>query len=130
MRRHELHVLGWANLGPPRAGGGAVGLDARRLGRAVGVAVGRGGGAVDRVGQRGLAHPTHSLAPTRPLAVLLVGGEVERDEEEEVRAEDHNARDGSKLLASALDGVGQPLPVGRGEVGPRGEVDEACAGGG
>jgi len=78
-----------------------------------------------RVGERSLAHSAHSLASGRALAILLVGGEVERDEEEEVRAEDTNTREGSELLTRALPGVGEPRPVGRNEVGVRSEVNEA-----
>ena len=117
-----------ASLGPPRARRSAVGLDTGRLGiavEAIGVAVAGQSRAVDRVRQRGLAHPPHGLAPARPLAVLLVRGEVERDEEEEVRAEDDDARDRSELLAGALASIGEPRPVGRGEVGPRREVNKA-----
>ncbi len=117
-----------ASLGPPRARRSAVGLDTGRLGiaiEAIGVAVAGQSRAVDRVRQRGLAHPPHSLAPARPLAVLLVRGEVERDEKEEVRAENDDARDRSELLTGALASIGEPRPVRRGEVGPRGEVDKA-----
>lgn len=56
---------------------------------------------------------------------LLIGGDVESDEEEEVGRDDEDARDGGELLAGALASVGEPGPVGAGEVGPRGEVDEA-----
>ena len=119
-----------ASLGPPRARRRAVGLDTGRLGiaiEAIGVAAAGQSRAVDRVRQRGLAHPPHGLAPARPLAVLLVRGEVERDEEEEVRAEDDDARDGSELLTRALASIGEPRPVSRGEVGPRREVHKAYA---
>ena len=81
-----------------------------------------------RVGQRGLAHPAKRLAGSRALVVLLVGGEVEGDEKDEVRAENAHAREGGKLLTSALAGIGHPGEVGRGKVGVGGEVDEACAG--
>ena len=57
---------------------------------------------------------------------LLVGGEVEGEEEEEVRGDDADTGDGSELLASALAHVGDVGPVGAGEVGEGGEVDEAC----
>ena len=56
---------------------------------------------------------------------LLVRGEVEGEEEEQVRRDDANARDSSKLLTSTLAHVGQVRPVGACEVGPRGKVDEA-----
>jgi hypothetical protein len=118
------------SLSPPRAGGRAVCLDASGLGvaGARGIAVSVGLEAVDRVGERGLAHAANSLACGGALAVLLVGGKVERNEEQQVRAQDHYARDGRELLTRALTSVGEPRPVGRGEVGPRGEVHEAWNG--
>lgn len=64
-----------------------------------------------------------------PAATLghrrLVGGEIERDEEEEVGGEDADAGDGGEFLAGAFAIVGEPGPVSAGEVGPGGEVDEA-----
>ncbi len=57
---------------------------------------------------------------------LLVCGGVERDEQEQVRAEDGDTGDGGVLFTFALTGVGEPWPVGRGEVGPGREVDKAC----
>lgn len=56
---------------------------------------------------------------------LLVGGEVEGEEEEQVRRDDADSGNGGELLTSALAHVGHVRPVGAGEVGPRGEVDEA-----
>ena len=56
---------------------------------------------------------------------LLVCGEVETDEEEEVRGDDNHSGDSSELLTSALAQVGHLREVGAREVGPRGEVDEA-----
>jgi len=76
--------------------------------------------------ERGLAHPPHSFAAAGALAVLLVRGEVERDEEEQVRAEDSNSGEGGKLFACTLAHAGKVVEVGRDEVRPRGEVDEAC----
>lgn len=110
-----------APLGSPRASGGAVGLDAGCLGIAVRLAVDN----VVRIRQRSLAHSPHSLAPARSLAILLIRGEVERDEEEEVRAEDADPRESSKFLASTLPGIGHPRPVRRREIGVRREVHEA-----
>lgn len=57
---------------------------------------------------------------------LLVGRKVERDEEEQVRREDADSGDGSELFAVAFSSIGEPRPVGAGEVGPGGKVDEAC----
>ena len=59
------------------------------------------------------------------LARFLVCSKVERDEEDQVRAEDTTACDGSKLLASAATSVGHPLKVCRGEVCVCGKIDKA-----
>ena len=59
---------------------------------------------------------------------LGVGGDVEADEEDEVRGEDADAGDGGELLAGAGAEVGEVWEVGGGEVGPGGEVDEAWEG--
>jgi hypothetical protein len=57
---------------------------------------------------------------------LLVRGEVESEEEEQVRRDDANTGNGGEFLASALAHVGDMGPVGAGEVGEGCEVDEAC----
>lgn len=80
-----------------------------------------------RVGQRGLGHASERLARTRGLPVLLVSGNVEQDEEDEVGAQDTNAGESGKLLSSAFTSVRHVGEVSGGEVGVRGEVDEACA---
>ena len=77
------------------------------------------------VGDRGLRHTSDGLARTRGLAVLGIGGEVEGDEEHEVRAKDDKTREGRELLSGALSVVGHPGEVGRGEVGVGRIVDEA-----
>jgi hypothetical protein len=56
---------------------------------------------------------------------LLVRGDVEGDEEEEVRRQDADTGDGGEFLTGALAGIGQPWPVGVGEVGPGSKVDKA-----
>lgn len=64
--------------------------------------------------------------PTAPLRHrLLVCGQVESDEEEQVRCYDTDSGDSGEFLAGASAGVGEPGPVGASEVGPRCEVDEA-----
>jgi hypothetical protein len=78
-----------------------------------------------RVGKRGLRHTAEALSAGRGLSLLLVGGKVEGDEEDEVRADGNDTGESSKLLARALASIGHPLEVGRGEVGVRGEVDES-----
>jgi hypothetical protein len=112
------------NLSLAGAGRAAVGLDASGPS---GVAVcDRGLSNIVRVGERCLAHTADSLPGSRGPAILLVGRKIERDEEQQVRAENADSSDGGKLLSGALAGIGEPLPVSRGEVGPRREVDKAC----
>lgn len=64
--------------------------------------------------------------PAFPANALVVGGEVEGDEEEEVGGEDANTGEGGEFLACAFAGSGEVGEVGRREVGIGGEVDEAC----
>lgn len=115
------------DLGLAGARSRAVGLGTSGGGGSVGLAGGGDEGNVVRVGKRSLGHAAQGLAGGRAglLGVLLVGGEVEGDEENQVRAEGDDTREGSELLAGALAGVGEPGPVRGGEVGVRGEVDEA-----
>ena len=68
---------------------------------------------------------SRSLATSSLLSILLIGSDIERDEKEEIRAEDTHASERSELLTSALAGVWHIREVGAGEVGVRGEVDEA-----
>lgn len=56
---------------------------------------------------------------------LVVGDGVEGDEEQQVARQDDAAGNGGELLASAATRVGDPGPVGAGEVGVGREVDEA-----
>ena len=65
-------------------------------------------------------------SPTATLGHrLLVRGEVEGEEEEEVRRDDADAGDGGEFFAGALAHVWHFGPVGAGEVGVGCEVDEA-----
>lgn len=105
---------------------GAVGLGSASLGAAVGVAGDSRGNGV-RVGEGSLAHAAERLAGLG-LAALLVGCEVEGDEEDEVGAEDTDTSKGGKFLTGTLARIGHPGEVGRGEVGVGGEVDEAWDG--
>jgi hypothetical protein len=124
-RRARLDSVVGHRLSLARSGGGTVGPGAGSSGT-VGLALDGGGLDQVRVGKRSLGHAAKALATARRLALLLVCGEVEGDEEDQVGAEGDDTSKGSELLASALASVGDPGPVGRGEVGVRGEVDEAC----
>jgi hypothetical protein len=55
---------------------------------------------------------------------LLVGGGVKGDEEEEVRGQNADSRNGSEFFTSASSQVGKGWEVGGGEVSPGREVDE------
>lgn len=79
-----------------------------------------------RVGQRSLGHATEGLAGAWCLLIALVGGNIEGDEQDEVRAEDANTSEGSEFLSGAFTVVGHVGEVARSEVGVRGEVDESC----
>lgn len=72
-----------------------------------------------------MAHATNSLASSRRLAVPLVGGKVERNEQQKVRAENADSSNSGELLSRAPAIVREPGPVGRSEIGPRSEVNEA-----
>lgn len=107
-------------LSGPR--GGVVGPGASGLGLWL------GGLAVDkivRVGKRRLGHTAEGRAGGA-LDVLLVCGDVEGNEENQVGSEDRNSRESSELLAGTLAHVRQPGEVAGGEVGPSGEVDKSC----
>lgn len=123
-RRARLDSVARHRLSLARSGGGTVGPGAGSGGT---VRLALDGGGLDqvRVGKGSLGHASKALATARRLALLLVRGEVEGDEEDQVGAEGDDTSKGSELLASALASVGHPGPVGRGEVGVRGEVDEA-----
>lgn len=118
MRSHQHSLPNQADLGLAGASRSAIGLDTSGLDV---LAVNDGA----RVGKRSLGHSADSLAASGALPILLVGGEVEGDEEEEVRAENTDTGEGSKLLTRALAGGGHPGPVSRSEVSVRREVDEA-----
>jgi hypothetical protein len=104
-----------------RASGDPVGSSSASLGASGGHGSGNGVG----LRHRGLGHASDCLACTRRLAVLLVGGEVEGDEEDEVRADGDDAGERSELLSGALAHGGQRGEVGRAEVGVGRKVDEA-----
>jgi hypothetical protein len=72
-----------------------------------------------------LRHASEGLASTGRFSFLLVRGEVEGDEENEVRADNNNTSKGGILLSSTLASVGYPGKICRGEVSVRCKVDEA-----
>ena len=76
------------------------------------------------IGQRSLRHAPERLAVVG-LRVLLIGRDVERDEEHQVRRENTDASKSGELLAGTFAMVGHPGEVGGGEVGVRGEVYES-----
>lgn len=112
-----------AHLSLARSSGDTVGLSTDTGARGHGTRGGGHDGGV-KIRNGSLAHASQRLA-RGALATLLVGSQVEGDEEDEVGAQDDDARKGSKLLTGTLSSVGHPGPVGRGEVGVRGEVDKA-----
>lgn len=63
---------------------------------------------------------------TTSLGRLVVGGNVEGDEQHQVGRDDDHASESSELFASTLACVGHVGEVGAGEVGVGGEVNEAC----
>lgn len=108
-------------LGLAGACHGAVGA-ASGLGAAV-LDTGRGRNfEVLHVDQRFLASVA---AGTSGLGGLVIGRNVERDEQDQVRADDANTSHGSEFLTGTLAHVREPREVGGGEVGVRSEVDEA-----
>lgn len=83
---------------------------------------------MDKVGYRGLGHTAESLAGRFSEAFggfVVVGGNVERDEQHQVGSEDSHAGEGGKLLARALAGIWPMRSIGRDEVGVGGKVDES-----
>lgn len=100
-----------------RAVGAASGFGAAVLG------TGRGRNfEVLHVDQRFLASVA---AGTSGLGGLVIGRNVERDEQDQVGADDANTSHGSEFLTGTLAHVREPREVGGGEVGVRSEVDEA-----
>jgi hypothetical protein len=118
-----------SRLSLARAGGPAVGG-----GRAVLLASGQSGLAtaespLDLLGGREglilhLDQGAGSAAATL-LNRLLVGGDVESNEQDEVAGQDAHTSERSELLTGADTGSRQPGEVAGGEVGVGGEVDEA-----
>ena len=79
------------------------------------------------IGNLGVAERSDSFAAGWSLALFLVGGKVEGDEEEEVRAEYSHSRESCEFLTSTLSCIGHPWPVGGGKVCVRCEVNETWA---
>lgn len=59
------------------------------------------------------------------LAGSVVGGKVEGNKQNKVRGNDTNSGQRSKFFACTFAVVRDPREVGRGEIGIRGEIDEA-----
>lgn len=78
------------------------------------------------IGHRSLGHATKGLAGLVLGSFFGVGGNVEGDEQHQVRGEDANAGEGRKLLARALASIGPRRLVGRNEVSVGGKIDESC----
>lgn len=118
-----------SHLSLARAGGPAVGG-----GRAVLLASGQSGlttaeSPLDLLGGREglilhLDQGAGSAAATL-LNGLLVGGNVESDEQNEVAGQDAHTSERGELLTGADTGGGEPGEVAGGEVGVGGEVDKA-----
>lgn len=101
---------------------GLAGASDRAVGAAGGTAVGATVLGRNRGGDLEVLHIDQGLlasvaAGTSGLGGLVVSGNVERDEENEVGADDANASHGSELLTGALAHVGEPREVSGGEVG-------------
>lgn len=125
------NYLGRNNLRLARASDRAVraAVGHRRAIGGLGVAVGLGTGGR---GDLEVLHVDQGLlasvaARTANLGGFLVGGDVEGDEEEQVRGDDSNTGESGKLLTSTLAHVWSPGEVDGGEVGVRCEVDESCS---
>jgi len=59
------------------------------------------------------------------LCGLVVGGNIEGDEEEKVGAEDGHASEGGEFFTSTVTLVGEPREIAAGEVGVGSKVDES-----
>lgn len=115
-QRLNLSLAGASDWATWRSGGVSV-----RDWRAVDLSVGNG----SHVWHLRILERTSSLAAGSLLSILLVSCNIERDEKQEVRAENAHASESSELLASALSGSWHVWEVGGGEVCVGGEVDEA-----
>lgn len=100
-----------------RSGSGSV-----RLGLAVGLGTGSRGHLVSRHVNNGLLASV--AAGTASLGGLVVGDNVEGDEQNEVRRENAHSSESGEFLSGTVAHVGSPREVSRGEVGIRREVDE------
>ncbi len=77
------------------------------------------------IGDLGILERASGFAGGGALAVFLVGCEVERDEEDEVGADDTHSGESGEFLSGAFARVRHPGEVGRGEVSVGSEIDEA-----
>ena len=65
-----------------------------------------------------------SFATSWAFSILLVCGEVERDEENQVRTDYAHTSESSEFFTGAVSSVWHPWEVGGGEVSVGGEVNE------
>lgn len=72
-----------------------------------------------------LGHASEGSAGTRRLAILVVCGEVEQDEENKVRTDNDNPGKCGKFLSSTVACSRHPGKICRGKVSVRGKIDEA-----
>ncbi len=70
-------------------------------------------------------HLANAPLPALGRCALLIGGEVEGNEEEEVRGKDADSGEGGEFLAGAFSLDGEVWEVGAGEVVVGCVVDEA-----
>lgn len=59
-----------------------------------------------------------------PLSILLVSGNVEGDEEQEVGADNAHTSESCKFLPGTFASVWHPIKISRGEIGVRCKIDE------
>jgi hypothetical protein len=72
----------------------------------------------------GILQGSGGFTASRALSILLVGREVEGNEEQEIRADYSHACERSKFFSGAFARIRHPWEVGRGEVGIGSEINE------
>jgi len=77
------------------------------------------------IGNLSILERASGFATSWAFAILLVGSEVERDEEEKIGADYSHSGESGEFLSSAFARIWHPWEIGGGEVGVGREVDEA-----